>query len=158
MKKENIDKWFRRVKLDENNQILYTIEFIEAEKVTQENAIEFFFSFECNPNYIAKENLNDVWWQLNITQEMIVLWTSEYYEKDILNYESMNISEKVTYMNKLYGVLNQLKTSFIIDITKKYLKLLEHPDLSHYNEIRKRSIADTFITYFKGGSVSYKDG
>ena len=161
MKKENIEKWLGSLKLDENTGN-YTDEFIPGKKLTQENAKEFYFDFDCSiVNFIGRMDIYQDWKNLNINDEILTEWTTAFYRKDILKYDELNFNNKLFYCEKLGGLLQYFNTSLIIDITKKYIELFSYKDIGKIYDVGKRRIAQSIITYLKdyntNGEVISKD-
>jgi|GEM_PF-4609610 hypothetical protein len=161
MKKENIEKWLGSLKLDEKTGN-YTDEFIPGKKLTQENAKEFYFDFDCSiVNFIGRMDIYQDWKNLNINDEIITEWTTAFYRKDILKYDELNFNNKLFYCEKLGGLLQYFNTSLIIDITKKYIELFSYKDIGKIYDVGKRRIAQSIITYLKdyntNGEVISKD-
>jgi hypothetical protein len=149
MKKENIEKWLGSLKLDEKTGN-YTDEFIPGKKLTQENAKEFYFDFDCSiVNFIGRMDIYQDWKNLNINDEIITEWTTAFYRKDILKYDELNFNNKLFYCEKLGGLLQYFNTSLIIDITKKYIELFSYKDIGKLYDVGKRRIAQSIITYLK---------
>lgn len=149
MKKENIEKWFRSLKVDENTGNYYTDEFIPGKKLTQENAKEFFVDFDCNELNFIRDDIYQDWKNLNISDEKITEWTSAFYRKDIFKYDEMNFKNKMFYCERLGGLLKYFNNQLIIDITKKFIDLFSYNDLEKIYDIGKRRIAQSIITYIK---------
>jgi len=161
MKKENIEKWLGSLKLDEKTGN-YTDEFIPGKKLTQENAKEFYFDFDCSiVNFIGRMDIYQDWKNLNINDEIITEWTTAFYRKDILKYDELNFNNKLFYCEKLGGLLQYFNTSLIIDITKKYIELFSYKDIGKIYDVGKRRLAQSIITYLKdyntNGEVISKD-
>lgn len=97
------------------------------EKLTLENAKDFFFHFECNFNFM--EYLVNDFQALNIPKETIVLWTTEYYEKDISVYDSLIFLKKITYMSRLSLLCNQFTDKFLFKVVRMLIELLENSEI-----------------------------
>jgi hypothetical protein len=161
MKKENIEKWFGSLKVDENTGN-YTDEFIPGKKLTLDNAKEFYFDFDCSiVNFIERTDIYQDWKNLNISIEKVTEWTTAFYSKDILKYDGMNFKNKLFYCEKLGGLLECFNKPLIIDITKKFIDLFSYKDIEEIYDIGKRRIAQSIITYLKdfitNGEVISKD-
>lgn len=133
MKKENIDKWFKHPK----------------KELTQENAKEFFFDFDCNEVNFIRDDIYQNWKNLNISDDRLTEWTTAFYRKDLFKYDEMNFKNKMFYCERLGGVLKYFNKQLIIDITKKFIDLFSYNDIQKIYDIGKRRIAQSIITYFK---------
>lgn len=154
MKKENIEKWFGSLKKDENTGN-YTDEFIPGKKLKRENAKEFFFDFDCSiVNFIERIDIYQDWKNLNISDEKIIEWTSAFYSKDILKYDEMNFKKKLYYCERLGGLLEHFNKPLIIDITNKFINLLEYKEIEKINNAQKRGIAKSIISYLSTKVIS----
>ena len=132
----NVNKWY----INPKNEI------------TQSNAKEFFFDFECNPNNFARDSIYKDWIKLNIPREIIVSWTNEYYEKDIYKYDTMEFANKLSYCKKITGILDQLEKPLVINIAHKYLRLYKSTEIDEIYVIGKRRIAQSMIQFVKGSN------
>lgn len=140
MKKVDIIKWYTNPK----------------KELTLENAKEFFFDFECNPNNFARDSIYQDWEKLNIPQEILISWTTEYYNRDLFKYNDMDLSNKLSYCEKISGILDQLEKPLIISISNKYISLFSNKKIEKLNNIRKRRIAQAMLQYWNGG-ITYKN-
>jgi hypothetical protein len=141
MKKVNINKWYTHPK----------------KELTLENAKEFFFDFECNPNNYVRDSIYQDWIKLNIPQEMLVSWATEYYRNDLLTYSELDFSNKLSYCNKISGILDYLEKSLIISVSNKYISLFSNQEIEKFNKIKKRRIAQTMLQYLNSGIIHKKN-
>ena len=63
--------------------------------------------------------------------ETIISWTTEYYKEDVKQYDLLSLQEKVRYISKLSGILDQFTDDFIVDMTKKLIQLIAEPDFNN---------------------------
>ena len=148
---KNLNRWFdfpesELKKITKDNY--YNVELKHNIELTLDNVKEFFYDFECNPNYM-ESRLKD-FRKLNIPNETIISWTTEYYKEDVKQYDLLSLQEKVRYISKLSGILDQFTDDFIVDMTKKLIQLIAEPD---FNNKDKRNIdsreGEIFLFYYQ---------
>ncbi len=135
---KDVNRWFgvpksELKKITKDNY--HNVELKHNIELTLDNVKEFFYDFECNPNHM-EGRIKD-FRKLNIPNETIISWTTDYYKEDIKKYDSLTIKEKVWYIGKLSGILDQFTDNFIVDLTKKFIQLTEEPD---FTDKAKRNI------------------
>jgi uncharacterized protein Smg (DUF494 family) len=126
-------------------------------ELTLENAKEFFFDFECNPNIFVRDGIYQDWIELNIPQEILISWTTEYYRNDLSRYSDMDLSNKLSYCKKISGILDQFEKPIIIRVSNKYIRLFSNKEIEKLNKIKKRRIAQTMLQYFNSGIIYKKN-
>jgi len=141
MKKVDTNKWYTH----------------PNKELTLENAKEFFFDFECNPNNYVRDSIYQDWIKLNIPQEILVSWTTEYYRNDLLRYSDMDLSNKLSYCNKISGILDQLEKPLILSVSNKYIGLFSNQEIEKFDKIKKRRIAQTMLQYLSSGIIHKKN-
>lgn len=141
MKKVDKNKWYTNPK----------------KELTLENAKEFFFDFECNPNNFVRDSIYQDWIKLNIPQEILISWTTEYYRNDLFRYSDMDLSNKLAYCKKISGILDQLEKPLIISVSNKYISLFNNKEIEKFNKIKKRRIAQTMLQYLNSDIIHKKN-
>jgi hypothetical protein len=84
--------------------------------------------------------------KLNIPNETIISWTTEYYKEDIKRYDSLSEKDKLEYLSGITGILDQFTESFFIELSKLFLVLLDNPECYHIGPYHFR-IGKNLIRY-----------
>jgi hypothetical protein len=124
---KDVNRWFgvpesELKKITKDNY--HNVELKHNIELTLDNVKEFFYDFECNPNYM-ESRLKD-FRKLNIPNETIISWTTEYYKEDIKRYDSLSEKDKLEYLSGITGILDQFTESFFIELSKLFLVLLDN--------------------------------
>jgi hypothetical protein len=126
---KNLNRWFdfpesELKKITKDNY--HNVKLKHNIELTLDNVKEFFYDFECNPNYM--EGRIEDFRKLNIPNETIISWTTDYYKEDIQRYDSLSEKDKLEYLSGITGILEQFTEPFFIELSKLFLVLLDNPE------------------------------
>lgn len=144
---KNLNRWFdfpesELKKITKDNY--HNVELKHNIELTLDNVKEFFYDFECNPNYM-ESRLKD-FWKLNIPKETLISWTTDYYKEDIKRYDSLSEEDKLEYLSGITGILDQFTEPFFIELSKLFLILLDNPECYQMGPYHFR-IGNSLIRY-----------